>query len=267
MKILLIGWGNMGDAMLQGWVRSPDVTHIDAVSPHAKDRPAQTKVSAFGSIEEWASQKRDVDMAVLAFKPFKFVEICPGLKPYLKPDLPILSVAAGITLSQLTEFLGEDHPFIRTMPNTPSAIGLGMTGYCFSNKAKPYHKDITVKLLSVLGETMEVADDEGINAVSAVSGSGPAYFYKFIESIENTALNMGFDANQAALLARQSFFGAAGLLKASGKDPATLRAEVTSPKGATAAGIAVFDENRALESMVKRAIAAALERNRTLGKN
>lgn len=258
----------MGGAMLDGWTKSPDVTSIDVVSPHAKDKPAQTKVTAFTTIEEWSQLGRDIDIAVLAVKPAMVGDVCQQIKNHLSDDLPVLSVAAGVELITLTALLGDRHPLIRAMPNTPSSVGQGMTGYCFNDKIEQKHKYMTLSLLSVLGKTLEVADDESINRVTAISGCGPAYFYLFIEAIEKAGLSIGLDAKDAALLARQTFLGAAALMGDVTQSPADLRYAVAGPSTTSATGTAtlVFQENQALESLVKKAISAACDRARDLGK-
>ncbi|HEY8963905.1 MAG TPA: pyrroline-5-carboxylate reductase [Alphaproteobacteria bacterium] len=263
MKILLIGYGKMGGAMVTRWLASGVVDHVDAVSPHAKDKPALANLTPYSSIEEWTNAKRTIDLIVLGIKPQMFASVCPHLKPYLPSGVPVMSIAAGITLKTLHDLLGDDHAYIRTMPNTPSRIGKGITGYALSDEKQ---KSMADSLLKDLGLAIQLSDEALIDSLSAISGSGPAYFYFFAEALEKAAINANLAPDIAKMLAKQTLIGAAALLEETNDTPENQRTAVTSPNGSTAAAIRVFEANRGLESLVNEAVAAAIDRALALGK-
>lgn len=261
MKVLLVGCGHMGGAMLQGWLGQVGITHIDVVEPgrpgHADKRVTMHK--------DATTIGRVYDMAVLAVKPQVMTTVCADLAPRLDGGVPVLSIAAGITLATLSKYFGLTRGLIRAMPNTPGAIGQGITGFVHNQKLDSKQVDAVTRLLSVLGEVMALPAEEMMDAVTAVSGSGPAYIFVLTEALQKAAVNNGLPDDVAAKLARQTVIGAAALLaKESTKTPGELRVAVTSPGGTTAAALDVMGKNRALETLLEDAVKAAIQRSKDL---
>lgn len=264
MKILLIGCGRMGGAMLDGWVRDQRITQIDVVDPNtdAKDLP-HVRVH-----KDLTSVTAIPDMAVLAVKPQGIDLVCVGLAKKLTAATPVLSIAAGITLARLAQFLGHERPLIRAMPNTPGAIGQGITGFIKNKQIEQYQIDISNVLLSTLGNVHQVTEETMIDAITAVSGSGPAYLYAFTESLEKAAKKAGIPDELAAILARQTVIGSAALMgDQKDQSPAALREAVTSPNGTTAAGLAVLNKNQTLDTLLEKTVQAAFQRSKDLAQS
>ncbi|MBU6235733.1 MAG: pyrroline-5-carboxylate reductase [Alphaproteobacteria bacterium] len=264
MNILLVGCGRMGSAMVKGWLGQPAVKRIDIIEPHYTPAATDARIHVHADGQGWAAQKITPDIVVLAVKPQSMNEINTTLPPLVAEGVPVLSIAAGITLTKLASAWGAKRPIIRSMPNTPGAIGQGVTGYICNNNIIEKHKVIAVSLLNALGKSYELTVEEQIDAVTAISGSGPAYVYNFIEALEEAGKNVGLPADLAAALARQTVIGSAALLDQSGESPTNLRIAVTSPKGTTEAALNVLGGNQALFTLLKEAVLAAYRRSKEL---
>lgn len=263
MNILLIGCGQMGSAMLAGWLRGQDVTRVVAVDPGQPDQ-TDPRVVMRANID---GIDGPFDVVVLAVKPQVMKSVAATLAPHLSPDVPVLSIAAGITLSTLKHYFG-DRPIIRAMPNTPGAIGQGITGYTLNEKTISKQNDMAVHLLSVLGNVVQVPDEDMMDAVTAVSGSGPAYVFALTEALEKSAISSGLPNDVAKQLARQTVIGAAALMAAKADtSPDTLRKAVTSPGGTTAAALDVLFQNRNLDTLLEKAVFAAKKRSEDLAQS
>jgi pyrroline-5-carboxylate reductase len=260
-EVLLIGCGRMGGALLKGWRESGVVDRAIVVDPALPSLPGTTAVAALSDIT--GSLPRII---LLAVKPQMLDQVLPGLRDRLPADALVISIAAGKTLSYFADRLGSTVSVVRTMPNTPAAIGRGITVCCAGATVSAAGRETTDRLLSAVGEVAWTEDESLMHAVTAVSGSGPAYVFLLIESLQAAAEAAGLPADLAARLARQTVAGSGELARQSPDDPAKLRANVTSPAGTTAAALAVLMADDGLPDLMKRAVAAATARSEELAK-
>lgn len=256
----------MGTAMLTGWLNNlnDDITFsvvdpaIDATHPLA-GRP---NVSFTNSVNSGMAAP---DMVVLAVKPQMMAEALPPLLKVSRSDTVWLSIAAGISVKWLQDAIAENAPIIRTMPNTPAAIGRGVTAM-FTGKGVPDEMvDMAKSLLAVTGQVVVLEDEKDMDAVTAVSGSGPAYVFYLKEALEAAAINAGLKPELAAILAEQTIVGAAALMDESNESASQLRVNVTSPGGTTQAALDVLMAEDGLLRLMKKTVLAARERSRELG--
>ena len=199
-------------------------------------------------------------VVVLGVKPAQIVDVLSELAPSLEPDALVVSVAAGITTAAMEA--ATPNPVVRAMPNTPSLVGRGVTGVSGGARSTAAHLALADDLFRLVGTVVELPESQ-IDALSTISGSGPAYVFLLIEEFTRAAQAMGFDEDVARLMAEQTFIGATALLEASGEDPEELRRRVTSPKGTTERAVAVLQEAE-LAAVFTRAAEAAHARAREL---
>ncbi len=203
---------------------------------------------------------RQSDIVVLAVKPQVLAEVCKQLSSTVCETRPlIISIAAGIRSTDIDRWLGNGHAIVRCMPNTPSLIQAGATGLYANAQCDEQQKQTAQQILQSAGLTLWVEEESLLDAVTAVSGSGPAYFFLFMEAMQQAGTKLGLDEDTASLLARQTALGAARMAIEGEDNPATLRAKVTSKGGTTAAAIASFEQSGFAE-MVERALTAARDR-------
>jgi pyrroline-5-carboxylate reductase len=260
MQVVLIGCGNMGGALLRGWVAAA-IAPIAVVDPKL-DRVEGAEVLA--GLEAIADLPGPLCI-VLAVKPAMIAPTLTQIAAYLDNQALVISVAAGVSLSTLRRCAGLGPAVVRTMPNTPAAIGRGAVAAVPDAPLTPAQQDFVQTLLQAAGEVFWLEDEGLIDAVTAVSGSGPAYFYRFTELLAQTGRDLGLSAEMAESLATLTFTGAAALLDATGKPAAQLRVEVTSPNGVTAAALAEFDREDRLATLINQAGQAAVKRNQEMG--
>jgi pyrroline-5-carboxylate reductase len=258
----------MGYAMLSGWLKSGRLAPEDVwvVEPNEalRERAARTGCHTAGDGAALPASLVPA-LVVLAVKPQVMREVAAGYTRFADGRTTFLSVAAGTPIATFEEILG-NVPVIRCMPNTPAAIGHGMMVTVANRLVTDATKDLVNGLLAASGKVATV-DDEGLmDAVTAVSGSGPAYVLHFIEALTEAAENAGLPRDTAKLLAMQTVHGAASLAAESADDPATLRQQVTSPNGTTAAALAVLMGENRLKNLVGEAVEAARLRSIELGK-
>ena len=262
--IVLVGAGNMGGAMAMGWLKAGiPAENILAVDPNP-DGPMQTKLRDAG-IRVVSEFSGGVDIAVLfvAVKPQVLDDVLPAYAGALGEDSVVVSVVAGKTLSTFARHLGEA-AFIRTIPNTPAMIGRGVTGAFSNSRVSTAQKATVNSLLSVTGLVEWVEDEALIDAVTAVSGSGPAYVFYLAECMAEAGRHLGLPADLAMRIARATVSGAGELLHQSPDDAAQLRKNVTSPGGTTAAALEVLMAEDGLQPVFDKALAAARDRARVL---
>jgi pyrroline-5-carboxylate reductase len=266
-KVVLVGAGNMGFAMLKGWISSGklDAADVFAVEPNAGLRQRAAALGARAmSGPEGLPVGLQPDLVVFAVKPQVMREVVP---PYRRFEgATFLSIAAGIGIALFEKLLGRDAAVVRCMPNTPAAIGKGML-VTFANKnvGKEAAK-LVADLLSASGEVASVKEESLMDAVTAVSGSGPAYVFHFIECLRDAGEKAGLPPKTAKLLAMQTVYGAAALARESTDEPGTLREQVTSPHGTTAAALKVLMSEGRLKALLAEAVEAARARSVELGK-
>ena len=202
------------------------------------------------------------DVVLIGVKPAMVPDLLREIAPVLRPGAVVVSLAAGVTIETFAGILGPDVAVIRSMPNTPAVVGKAVTGLAAGPAASDDHRATVRALFETCGVVVEVPEEQ-IDALSTISGSGPAYVFLLIEELTRAAIGKGFAEGEARVMAEQTFIGAAALLDASGEDPAELRRRVTSPKGTTERAIAVLQEAR-LDDVFARATDAALARAREL---
>ena len=270
MNLIFIGGGNMAQAIIGGLLRKGfDRTGITVVEPFADTRTRvgeQYQVRAVASSDE---APRLADLVVMAVKPQQMREAAQALAPRLTGEL-VLSIAAGTRLVDLGRWLGGHELLARCMPNTPALIGEGVTGLYVSPKVIIDKRRLAVQVLEAVGEVVEVAEEALLDPVTAISGSGPAYVFYFIEAMQQAATELGLTPEQARVLSIKTFTGAAKLAANSTEDAASLRAKVTSKGGTTERALAQMTDDKVKEAIVRALKAAnsrAIEMGEQLGKD
>jgi len=265
MTVLLIGAGRMGSALLQGWL-GRGVKSIVVVEPKPSAelrRLARAKKIALSATP--SEVKRKPSVCVVAIKPQVLKGEAETLAGFAQSGALMISIAAGTSVAALTKAWGKKARIIRAMPNTPGAIGHGITGLYAAKGVTAADKKRAVSLLSALGQTEWVARESLIDSVTAVSGSGPAYLFLMAEALTEAGMAEGLPRAQAEKFARATVAGAGALLAADKSPPRALREAVTSPGGTTAAALAVLMADDGLAQLMKRAVAVARKRAQELG--
>lgn len=264
--VLLAGCGKMGTAMLTGWLeRLDEDLQFVVVDPMlAEDHPlaGRDRVAMMASLPD---DLEAPDMVVLAVKPQMMAEALPPLAAISSPQTVWLSIAAGISIDWLKDAISPEAAIIRTMPNTPSAIGKGVTAMIADQTVPQEMQELARRMLGVIGAVVELDDEADMDAVTAVSGSGPAYVFLLREVLEAAALSAGLKPELAATLAGETISGAAALLDASEETASQLRINVTSPGGTTQAALEVLMDENGMHALLKKAVLAARDRSRALG--
>jgi pyrroline-5-carboxylate reductase len=205
-----------------------------------------------------------IEVILLAIKPQMVDEVLPGLKALAREKPLVVSVVAGKTIAALKGHFGQDVPVIRTIPNTPSAVGRGITAMAPGNDVSAAQVELATALLTAIGEVVTVDDEGLIDAATAISGSGPAYIFYMTECLTEAGKALGLPDDVAVRLARATVAGAGELMRVTGTDAATLRQNVTSPKGTTYAALQVLMADHGMEPLLRKATAAAEKRSREL---
>ncbi|MDR5825859.1 pyrroline-5-carboxylate reductase [Caballeronia sp. LZ043] len=264
MKIAFIGAGNLASALMGGLIRRGATPHdLLAVDPDESKRQAAAQELGVATAERLASAE-GVDAVVLAVKPQILEKVCAALAPLLKRQL-VISVAAGVRIADISRWLGGYAAIVRSMPNTPALIGMGMTGLHAAPDVTPDMREQANAVMSSVGATLWVEHEAQLDAVTAVSGSGPAYVFYFIESLIAAGESAGLDAGQARTLALETFFGASALARQSDETAAVLRERVTSKGGTTAAALASFEQS-GIKEEIGRGVRAAQARSDELAR-
>ncbi len=260
--IVLAGAGKMGGALLTGWLaQGCDPARIVAVEP--SPAPEIAALAARGvRLNPAPGTVGTATALVIAVKPQAFREVAPALHPYVGHETLVVSVMAGITMATIATACGGH--VVRTIPNTPAAIGRGITAAVPAADVTPAQRALADALLRSTGAVEWIADEALIDAITAVSGSGPAYVFLLAEALAEAGVAAGLPAALATRLARATVSGAGELLHRSDLDAATLRQNVTSPGGTTAAALAVLMADGGLPGLMTQAIAAATRRSREL---
>lgn len=266
MKIALIGGGNMGEAMLAALLArklsAPESISVSDVSHKRLEHlKKQYSVTVTPDNSEAVSGK---DIIILAVKPQNLAEVMVGLRENLKPTQLVLSIIAGAKIS--TIFLGLNHnAVVRAMPNTPAQIGEGISVWTATSDVNTGQREAAKSLLGAMGWELYVADEAYLDMATAISGSGPAYFFLMVEALVDAAMEIGLPRDTARELVVQTMLGSGKFIQQSGESPAELRKKVTSPGGTTAAALAQFEKGD-FSALVRRAVKAAYDRAKELGK-
>jgi pyrroline-5-carboxylate reductase len=271
-KIAVIGAGSMGGAILSGLIAAgtaaDSITASTATTQSAKALSDKFGINSFAldaSPSANSDAAENADVLLIAVKPAKVLATLEEIKASVKDGALVISVAAGVTTESMEKAIGSRASVIRAMPNTPSIVGHGVTGIAKGKSANDSQLAVAKELFETVGQVL-IVDEEKINALSTISGSGPAYVFYFAEKLMNAAKKLGFSEKEANLMVRSTFLGSATLLAASGDSPETLRAQVTSPNGTTMQATARFDEAD-LEKVFIEATEAALARAIELGES
>lgn len=264
LRVCFLGTGSMGSAVLRGLIDSGHP--VELISATTKSEQSAASLRAIGvsalSVEQSpdanALLSGDADVVVLGVKPYQIVDVLTEIAEDLPKNSVVISMAGGIELKTMAAALPEHKNLIRSMPNTPAMVGQGVTGLAPHFTASADAVDAAQWLFSSVGEVVKV-EEQQINALSAISGSGPAWIYFIIEQWEKVAVSKGFTEEQAETLVRSTLFGSAALLADNGEEPSQLRKNVTSPGGTTERIIATLDEAN-LEQLFSAALDAAVNR-------
>jgi pyrroline-5-carboxylate reductase len=263
--ITLVGCGQMGSAMLRGWLAHGAAQQFLVIEPIGRP-PALADVAAVA----WHRSPEDLPLnaapeaVVFAVKPQVIDDVLPAYRRFARHQTLFLSIAAGTTIGRIARHLGEDVAIVRCMPNTPAAIGRAITVACPNPRVSESQRQLCSALLAAIGDSTWVADEALMDAVTAVSGSGPAYVFLLIEALAAAGEKAGLPANLAMELARRTIAGSGELALLASEAPDRLRENVTSPGGTTRAALDVLMAEGGLPDLIDRAVAAAAQRSREL---
>jgi pyrroline-5-carboxylate reductase len=261
-KLLLVGCGKMGGAMLDGWLsRGLAAADVLVAEPVEALRPKKPGLRAIGSTSEISETP---EIVVLAVKPQTMDAVLPDLKRFADEGSVFLSIAAGKTLKYFASHLGTAAKVVRAMPNTPAAVRHGITVACAAKGVSAPEKKRCQQLLEAVGEALWVDDEALMDPVTALSGSGPAYVFLLVEAMAAAGAKLGLSADMAMQLARATVAGSGELLKQSSEPAQQLRVNVTSPGGTTAEALKVLMAADGIQPVFDKALAAASRRSREL---
>ena len=265
-KIGFLGAGNMAEALIKGIITAGLVKPSDIIASDIRSERLEHLKTEFAVKTENnnSTVAAKADILILAVKPQNMTEALESIKGSVKPDTPVISIAAGIKVAQIAKALG-DRPIVRVMPNTPALIGQGASALFANEKAKPMLND-ALKIFQAVGEAVVVETEDLMDAVTAISGSGPAYFFRMIETLIKAAVEQGLSEEVAKKLVLQTAKGAADLATDAdkkGETAAELRKKVTSPGGTTEAALNALADGGFGELMT-RAVKRACERSKEL---
>lgn len=260
--LLLLGCGKMGSAMLAGWLdQGLPATCVHVIDPFPSDWLQGTGVAINGDIPVAPA------VVLVAVKPQMMAQALPSLQAMGGGETVFVSVAAGITITTFEDILGANTPIVRAMPNTPAAVGRGITAIVGNTAAPAAALDEADALLSAVGQVVRLDTEGQIDAVTGVSGSGPAYVFHMIETLAAAGEAQGLPADMAMQLAKATVAGAGALAEAADETPTQLRVNVTSPNGTTQAGLEVLmDADTGLPALMTKTVAAATDRSKELAR-
>lgn len=266
-KIGFIGGGNMASSLMSGLIasgHSPQLIWVSDINPDTL-----STLSANLNVNVSASNNAvidEVDVVVLAVKPQSLKEVAKSVAPLIRQkNVLVVSIAAGVTQRSLSQWLGADTAIVRCMPNTPALVLTGATALHANKKVTAEQRDLAENIMRAVGIALWVANESELDAVTAISGSGPAYYFLLMEAMEKTALDMGLNPVTARLLVQQTALGAAKIALEAAESPEQLRKRVTSPGGATQRAIEVFEQG-GFSLLVSRALNAARDHSIEMSK-
>jgi pyrroline-5-carboxylate reductase len=260
--LVLLGCGKMGSAMLAGWLEGGlPASAVWVIDPRPSDWLQGTGVHINAELPPAPG------IVLIAVKPQMMGESLPTLQSYGNGQTLFISVAAGTSIATFQNILGAETPIVRAMPNTPAAVGRGITALIGNDYAGPKDLERAEGLLQAVGQTVQLDNEGQMDAVTGVSGSGPAYVFHLIETLAAAGEAQGLPAELAMKLAKATVAGAGALAEAAAEDPGQLRVNVTSPNGTTQAALEVLmDEADGFPALLKRAVTAATERSKELSR-
>ena len=259
--LVLLGCGKMGSAMLEGWLGQG----LPAGSVWVNDPYPSDWLKGLSGLNLNADLPQNPAIVLIAVKPQMMGDALPAIAALGNGETLFVSVAAGTPISAFEAILGGESPIIRAMPNTPAAISRGITAVCGNKNASADHMDLAENLLSAVGQVVRLEGEHQMDAVTALSGSGPAYVFHLIETMAAAGEAQGLPADLALRLAKATVAGAGALAEAAEDSPSQLRINVTSPAGTTAAALEVLmDEETGFPPLLNRAVKAAADRSKEL---
>ncbi len=262
LTIAFIGGGNMAEALIAGLRKAGHAgEHIHVAEPQQIRRDSLASTYQVITVENSSDAIKSADIVVLAMKPQQMKEAVAGIGVYLKSGASVISIAAGVGIATMREWLGSDTNIVRVMPNTPALVGAGMSA--LFSEADELHKLRAEYLLDACGDSVRVEKESQLHAVTAVSGSGPAYFFLLAEVLQASAEKLGLSQELAAKLAAQTALGAGKMLVESDRVAAELRHQVSSPGGTTQAALDVMYE-AGFPDAVRKGVLAANKRSEEL---
>lgn len=260
--LVLLGCGKMGSAMLQGWLhRGLPASSVWVIDPAPSDWVQATGVNLNTPLPKAPG------VVIVAVKPQMMGAALPSLQALGNGNTLFVSVAAGTPIAQFAAALGPQTPIIRAMPNTPAAIGQGITALIGNDHVSDAQRDMADALMQAVGQTVRLSDESQMDAVTGVSGSGPAYVFHLIETLAAAGVAQGLPAGLAMELAKATVAGAGALAQSADQDPAQLRVNVTSPNGTTQAALEVLmNETNGFPALLTQAVKAATDRSKELAR-
>ena len=265
-QILLVGFGNMGQALVRGWLAHGRAASSIAIVDPVPATRAVAETLGVAAHEGAAAVAARADVVVIAVKPNQLASALASCTAAAARGAVFLSIVAGKTIAQIDAGLGRASAVVRAMPNTPAAIGKGVTALVANAAVSPPQRALCGELMAAVGAVAWLDDERHMDAVTAISGSGPAYVFLLIECFEHAALELGLDAALAKQLALATVAGAGEYAAAAGESAAELRRRVTSPNGTTQAALAVLMAQPGMRELLVRATRAAAERARELAR-
>ncbi len=265
-NIAFIGAGFMGGALIRGMVKSKTIEpqNITAVDPRPEILDALKSETAVNVTDDNNRAVANADIVVLGVKPQILEGVVREISGSISSKKLVISIAAGVRISSFESWLGKSQPIIRAMPNMGAAVGSAATAVSASAKAGAVEIETAKKIFDSVGKTV-VVDEKLLDTVTAISGSGPAYVFLFLEAMTEAGTALGLSKETAYELSLATFYGSAKLAMATGQDPASLRESISSPGGTTLAGLASF-EKEGFREIVKKSVKIAMERSLELGK-
>ena len=264
-KIGFIGAGMMAEATIRGLLKAGmDASKISASDPSEARRDLFRKELGVAATTDNRTVAQSADIIVIATKPFVVADALASIADVLQPKQLVVSIAAGVTIDSIQSKLPSGTPVVRVMPNTPALIGEGAAGIAPGKHATQAHLDLASEIFSASGKVVQLTEDK-LDAVTGLSGSGPAFVYTFIEALADGGVRMGIPKATALLLAAQTVLGAAKMVLDAGEHPAVLRDKVMTPGGTTIAGMASLERDKFRSACIE-AVTAATNRSTELGK-
>jgi pyrroline-5-carboxylate reductase len=266
MWISFIGGGNMATALIKGLKKTENSRlNIQVCTPSDEARARLRAKLHVETHYDLAEVIQDADVIVLAIKPQVMPDVLEKMREFISPEQLVLSVAAGKTVASISKHLGPKQAIIRAMPNTPALTGHGITGIYAGEHCTPHHVEEAETILSATGEVVWVKDEALMDVVTAISGSGPAYYFLLTEALAAAGKELGLKGSAARRLAAHTCFGAGVMAVKGDEKVAELRRRVTSPGGTTQAALEVFEEN-GFRQIIHKAVQAATRRGRELAR-
>lgn len=267
--LVLLGCGKMGSAMLKGWLEHPEYfKHISVIEPAglSPEFPLSGLISCYSSIDELLkSNSTPIDIVVLAVKPQMMSDAIAPFRQVSLNNIVFLSIAAGLSCDWISKQLGGGGQIVRAMPNTPASVSAGITAIYTSGVIDANQQSFCVALLQAVGEVIIIPNEEMMDAVTALSGSGPAYVFLLAEAMQSAGVKLGLSEAIAKKLAERTILGAGTLLAQEASIASELRENVTSKGGTTSAALSVLMEGDCLVNLILKAMQKAEERSRELG--